>query len=220
MDKIKINEFIKDFKRGNTPYGDQFDFKLGICYVLLGDFKQAQSLFETSFLGMFSPPIFWKKSSQAYRLIDICILSGRLDLLGDVIRELQEFKSDPTGDSPAAHYSYAVAGLLSPATKNINDDIEVLLKHPRFKISIAWGNVLQAVVTQNQPLFDLGLADLIQVHKGQATHGDLRWSPDGWLCLSAMSLIHLGLKENLKVNVTSDYISPEYLEFLYEQKNK
>ena len=59
------------------------------------------------------------------------------------------------------------------------DDIKGILKHPRFKIAMAWGHALQALIKQNQQSFDFALLDVLNIHKGQAIHGELRQTPAG-----------------------------------------
>jgi hypothetical protein len=215
MDKSKIMEYMQKYEKRVTPFGDQFEFKLGICYIRLGEYEKAQIMFERSILSMFAPPMFWKKSAQPHWLVDIFILSKRQDLLEDVIRELDIYRSGRLGNSLVACYSYAVADLLSLTSKNISREINCLTKNPKIKMTFAWGSALQGVIGKDQVSFDLALENVLAVHKGQATHGGLRETPEGWLCMPAMTLIYLAMRQNLLINIINEYVDARYIKYLY-----
>jgi len=214
MERSKITKYLKTYKKRTTPYRNQLDFQLAICYTLLGEYDQAQRLYENNFLDMFASPKLWKKSGQPYWLIDICVLSGRLDLLADVKSELNDYKSDKLGNSPAALYANAMTDLLLSSKSDISISIFGLLKDPRIKICIALGEALNSIIANNQPAFESALINLLEVHEGQATRGSLRSTPEGWLCMSAMSLAYVAQLHNFQVKVVNDYLNLGYLEFL------
>ena len=215
MDNSKILHYVQNYKKRDTPYRDQFDFQLGICYIRLCEYEKAQIMFEKNMLSMLTPPMLWKKSAQPHWLVDIFILSKRQDLLENVIRELGIYRSDRLGNSFVACYSYAVADLLSLTSKDISREINCLMKNPKIKMAIAWGSAFQAVIVQDQASFDLALEDVLAIHKGQATHGGLRETPEGWLCMPAMTLIYLALRQNLLININNEYVDVRYIKYLY-----
>jgi hypothetical protein len=215
MDKPKALQFVKNFTSMTTAYGHQFDFKLGICYIILRNYEKAQMFFDTCALSMFTHPKFWEDSGQPNRLIDIFILSKQRDLLDDIVRELIAYKSNRYGRSYVACYSYAVADLLISPQKDISTEIVYLLKNPKIKIATALGYSLQAIIENDQISFGFALESILAIHKGQATHGALRETPEGWLCMPAMTLIYLAMKQNFQININSEYLDAGYIKYLY-----
>jgi len=56
------------------------------------------------------------------------------------------------------------------------------------RIYFVMAKTLRAIVDQDQPAFYLALDEWLGAHRGQAKYGGLRETPEGYLCLSAMSL--------------------------------
>ena len=50
-----------------------------------------------------------------------------------------------------------------------------------------------------------------------ATVGGIRESPEGFLCLQAMSLAGLAIERSLTVSAESEYLNKDYLRFLLAQ---
>lgn len=218
--KEKAARLLNEYKKGILPKKGDLDFLPALCYVALGDFKKAKQLFENSCLAMFIPPMWWQDTSQPNWLVDICLLSGRTELLPKVLRELDYYKADPRGKSYAALYSYGTLELLFSSEAEIQRCIAGLVNKPRIKIGYALGNVLLSIWKGSQSDFDNALYILLSVHEGMAKHGMLRETAEGLICMSGMSLAYAALQRNLQVDIRSDYLSREYLDFLLRRKVK
>jgi hypothetical protein len=220
MNLKKINEYL--IKQKNAPkIYEQDYFYLAICEIILGNYPKAKNLFTESIIAMFGTNSFWRASSQPNWLVDIAILSGRSDLYPSVLEELTLYrlsstKSKPVGNSPMAHYCYSVMEIACPNSGNISEWIKDLIKRPKYKDLYAAGLALQAILSKDQASFISSLHLILKAHEGQAKHGDLRWSPEGWLCLPAMTLSFLACQKNLKVEIDNEYLSLGYLAYLME----
>lgn len=222
MDLKKVHDYLE--KHRNDPLVfEQAYFNLAICEVMLGNYSEAHRLFSESLAVMFGPNPFWLASSQPNWLVDIFILSGRFDLYPSVLEgfnrlRLKSTKIQPVGSSPTAHYCYSVMEILFPSGGNITAWIKDLLKRPKYKDLYAAGLAIQAILDKDQDAFTNSIMLLLKAHEGQAKHGWLRWTPDGWLCLPAMTLSYLAKKNDLKVEIENEYLSLGYLEYLMEKK--
>jgi hypothetical protein len=150
-------------------------------------------------------------------LVEITILSGRNDLYASVNKELSIYRSnygESVANAPLTLYCCCIMEMLIPQSGNINDWISELLKRPKYKDLYAAGLTIQAIQDHDQSAFDSSLRSLLKVHEGKAKFGELRLTPSGWLCLPAMVLSYLAFRENLSVNVESDYFSLGYLEYI------
>lgn len=211
MDKAKILKRLDICLR--IVKGDKDKYKLAICQAQLGNYPEAQKLFEQSCIGMLQTK-WWTNISQPNLLVDICILSGRTDAYPAILLELELYKQDDRGNSLVALYSYATMELLTSPHKNIEGWIKGLLKDAKIKYTFAMGQVFEAIVAQDQTAFDVGLANLLKAHEGMAKRGSLRETATGLLCMPAMSLAYVALKYDLKVEIVNDYFSQGYLEYL------
>jgi len=194
-------------------------FLLAICYVKLGDFTNAQQLFEKSCLAMFRPPKMWKISAQVSRLVDVWILSTRQSLYPTVLEELENYRKDMpknNANSLLAQYSYGLVELLYPTGFNIPLWIQNLTVKPSIKDMFAIGQVFQAILDRDAIGLNSATENLLLSHQGKAKHGILRETPEGFICMSAMSLAYVAHKYDMKVIVTSEYFSPGYLNFMIE----
>lgn len=222
MDLKKVIDYLEKHQKAQRIFEQDY-FRLGICEVILGNYSSAQSLFIESIEIMFGTNPFWLASSQPNWLVDIAILSGRSDLYSSIVNELnlyrkQSTKTQSTGSSPLAHYSYSVMEILSPSDGKIDEWIKDLLKRPKYKDLYASGFVLQAILDQEQNTFLDSMRLLLKAHEGLAKYGELRWIPEGWLCLPAMSLSFLGKKYGFQEEIENDYLSVGYLEYLLSKQ--
>jgi tetratricopeptide (TPR) repeat protein len=213
MDHSKIVKFLNDYRKILKPADDQDKFYLAICQVQLGNYAEAQQLFEKSCEGMLKTRL-WQKTSQPNWLVDICVLSGREDLYPKVLRELETYKTDSRGDSLVALYAYALIEVLMHIENDITNWIQGLLKKPKVKDTFAIGQTLQAILDEDQIALDSALANLLKAHEGMARYGNLRETAEGLLCMPAMSLTYVALKRKLKVRVENEYLSIGYLQHL------
>jgi hypothetical protein len=198
---------------------EQDYFYLAICETIIGEFTKAQNLYEQALLIMLEPKSFWRDSSQPNWLIDIAILSGRKDIYPLIHKELINYrmnssKNNPIGKSPMACYCYCVMEFLYPTKANTSDWINEIIKYPKYKDLYAAGLSLRAILDQDQKQFSNSIQLLLKAHNGIAKFGGLRLSPEGWLCLSAMSLCFLADKVQLDIDIENDLLSLSYLNYI------
>lgn len=220
MDLKKVNDYLEKHQNASKLYENDY-LELAICEVKLGDYSKAQSLFSESIDAMFGTNPLWLASSQPNWLVDIAILSGRSDLFPSVLEELNLYrlrstKIQPVGSSPLAHYCYSVMEILYPSGGNITAWIKDLLKRPKYKDLYAAGFVLQTILDREQNAFMDSMGLLLKAHEGMAKHGELRLTPEGWLCLPAMTLSYLAKNNGLEVEIENEYLSLGYLEYLFK----
>lgn len=218
MDLKKVNDYLEKYQDATKLFENDY-FELAICEIVLGNYSKAQTLFVKSVTAMFGTNPLWLASSQPNWLVDIFILSGRFDLYPSVLEgfnrlRLKSTKIQPVASSPMAHYCYSVMEILFPSGGNITAWIKDLLKRPKYKDLYAAGLALQAILDKDQDAFTNSIMLLLKAHEGMAKHGDLRWTPEGWLCLPAMTLSYLAIKNALKVEIENEYLPLGYLEFL------
>jgi hypothetical protein len=213
MDHAKILRFLNNYQQFLKPEDDQRKFYLAICQVQLGNYDEAQRLFEKSCSGMFKNQL-WKRTSQPNWLVEICVLAGRADLYPKVLKELNLYRMDYRGDSLVALYAYALMELLLPSGRDVTEWIQILLKRPKVKNTFAIGQIIRALVNEDLSALSDAVTDLLKAHEGMAKHGALRETAEGLLCMPAMSLAYVALKHNLKVEIDNDYLSIGYLEYL------
>lgn len=212
MDISKVTYFLNNYP---SILGDEGAFRLGNCYVQLGDFLEAQRQYERSIVNMFGTRPFWKIAGQVDLLVDTCVLSGREDLLGDVLKELELYKKIPNkGNSALAMFAYGLTELLVPSGWDLSNSIKGLLKKPKWKITYAAGQVLQSITDGNSLGLNSTLPELLKAHEGSAKHGELRETAEGLICMQAMALAYAALKRKLKIEIENEYFSKGYLEFL------
>lgn len=216
--KKRLNDY-QEFGLNKKHDRDEMDFLPAICYVQLGNYSEARRLFERSFIAMFSMPKMWKTTGQPNWLVDICILSGKKDSYSEIAKELNLYKSDPIKrDSLLALYASSVFELLIQSSTNIEISINGLLKRPKIKFCYAMGQTLYAITHGDQNAFNEGLENLLKSHDGMAKRGDLRETAEGFLCMPAMSLAHIAMRNGMKVELENDYLSTGYLQYLHNSE--
>jgi hypothetical protein len=218
MDKEKIRTFKEQYEQEPKIYEHNY-FYIAICEVALGNFPDAKRLFEQAALRMFEKNPMWIVSGQPDWLVDITILSGLSDLYPSVAKELYLYRAGstkirPVANAPLTLYCCCIMEMLIPQSGNMNDWIGELLKRPKYKDLYPAGLIIQAIQDHDQSAFDSSLRSLLKVHEGKVKYGEFRWSPLGWLCLPAMVLSYLASRENLTINVESDYFSYGYLKYI------
>lgn len=162
---------------------------------------------------------FWHRTSRPNWLVDVYSLANQPDLYPKVLKEVEDYKLDYRGESLVAIYAYAIVCLLSSADQEAQSYVPELLKKHKVKWTFAIGKTIEAIVECNQLNFDVALGDLLKAHRGMAKFGRLRETPEGFLCLPAMSLSKLALGRGMEVRAESEYLSMGYLDYLLEQQS-
>jgi hypothetical protein len=222
MNQNKVAEYLLENIHKKKLFEQDY-FDLGICEVVLGNFSNAMNYFVSAVTRMFEDRPYWRASSQVNWLVEISVLSGRTEIFPSVLEELRIYqlsstKSHPGGNSPLAHYCYSVMEILYPSSGKLDEWIGDLLKRPKYKDLYAAGLTLQSIRNHDQSGFNQSFQMLLKVHEGQAKLGGLRWSPQAWLCLHAMTLAYLAVKKDLEVTVSNEYFSLGYLKFLLDRE--
>jgi hypothetical protein len=157
---------------------------------------------------------FWHRTSRPNWLVDAYSLANQPDLYPEVLKEVEDYKLDYRGKSLVAVYACAIAHLLSSADQEAKSYVPELLGKPKVKWTFAIGRIIEALVERNQLEFDVALGDLLKAHHGMANLGRLRETPEGFLCLPAMSLSKLALERGMGVHAESEYLSMGYLDYI------
>ncbi len=219
MNQEKVKEFLYFLTHNEAWANDQFAFFQGICNIQLGEFSEAKKQFNKTAQVLFTQPMMWKMMGETGWPIAISILSNRLDLLSDIYKELDQYKKDDyRGNSPVALFSYGLLEFLYPTSWDIKKSIQILKKSQKFKIVPPWGKALEAILNENSLDFKTAIEDLLKVHEGMAKHGSLRYSSEGLLCLSAMTLVYISIQRQITIEIENDYLSMDYLKFIMEGK--
>lgn len=211
MNNKKANEYLQHFQR--MASGGEV-YNIGICYICLNQMPEARAIIEESLNAFIEQPRLWILMERPSLLVDIWILTGREDLYSEVAKQVDSFSDKKGKELPLTGYSYALLELLFPWREDISKYIDKLLKRPNYKYYYSIGQGLLAISQRNEIAFAQSLQALLKAHDGMAKHGLLRESPEGLLCLPAMSLIYTAWKNNILVNFDNQYISIEYLNYI------
>jgi tetratricopeptide (TPR) repeat protein len=188
---------------------------VAICLTQLDAYSEAGHFYDLAIWSSLRDR-FWHRTSQPNWLVDTYALANRPDLYPQVLEEVEAYKLDPRAQALVALYAYAMVCLLSGKDEEAQDHVPGLLKKPKVKDTFAMGQAIQAIVERDQSAFDEALDNLLKAHRGMAKFGGLRETPEGFLCLPAMSLSKTALERDMEVNADSEYLSMGYLNYLLQ----
>jgi hypothetical protein len=218
---LKLDEVLSYYQthKDDPKIFEQDYFLLGICEIQAGNYISAQEYFANAVTIMFGLNPYWRASGLVDWLVNVSVLAGIRDNFPSVLEELTLYrisatKSHPGGRSPLAHYCYSVMELMYPSQGDMQYWIKDLLKRPTYKDMVAVGHAIDAISKDDGQGFTRSLQELLIVHEGMAKYGQLRQTPEGWLCLSAMCLAVIARQKGFSIKVESDYFSFGYLEFI------
>jgi hypothetical protein len=204
-----INLGLNRIEKKDVGFGE-LAFFLGNCYIRRIDYSNALKYYRMSINSCFINHSIWRASAEPNWLVDILILSKQLDLLDKVVMELETFKSVPlAGESTIAYYAYCITDFLKE-NNHAEIWIQKIITKPSVKYTYLLGQSLQAITTKCEIEFNQALDGLLKIHDGQAKHGALRETAEGLICMPAMSLIYLAMKNGISITVESEYIAPDY----------
>jgi tetratricopeptide (TPR) repeat protein len=193
-----------------------FQLMVAICLTQLGDYPNAQSFYRLSLASAYSDRQ-WQFTGIMHGLVDTYVLANQPESLPRLLAEIEAYKQDRKGNSLEALYAYSMACLLSRRDEEADPYLHGLLRKPKFRWTHAAGKAIEGLVERDQPRFDQALDELLKAHRGMATVGGIRESPEGFLCLQAMSLARLAIERSLTVSAESEYLNNGYLRFLLAQ---
>ena len=186
---------------------------VAICLTKLGRFPDARRSYSTSLQSALEDRL-WHLSGEINRLVETFLLSNESELLPRVLDEVEVYKLDPRGNALLPLHTYGLVCLLCGKDERANDYVPGLLKKPRIKDTFAMGGTIKSIIERDQAGFDAALGGLLNAHRGKAKFGGLRETPEGYLCLPAMSLARLALERGMQVELASEYLSREYLNYI------
>jgi tetratricopeptide (TPR) repeat protein len=191
---------------------------VAICYTQLGEYTRAKLHYGRALEDFLRDRRGWHGISMPELLVHTYILAGQPDVYSQVSAEIEAYKLDYRGTSPAAFYAYAVLYLIAGKDQEAANCVPGIQKRPKqWKETYAQGKTIRALVERDQTAFDQALQELLLVHRGIAKFGELRESPEGFLSLSAISLSKMGLDRGMAINAESEYLSKGYLTYLLER---
>jgi tetratricopeptide (TPR) repeat protein len=188
-----------------------------ICWTKLGQYAKALQVYKTAIHGMLEDYREWRGSSEPNILVDTFVMANEPLLYPRVRKEIEEYRLDRRGTSPIANYASAITLLLANQDEDALKCVPELVKRPKIKDMLAIGQIIRALVEHNQVDFSIALDELLDAHNGMVKFGALRETPEGFLCLPAMSLSRITLDRGLNVNTKSEYLSLEYLTLIGKQ---
>jgi tetratricopeptide (TPR) repeat protein len=204
---------------GQPPHYSSDQLMVAICLTQLGKYPNAQHFYDLALEGFLKDRRAWHGSSQPNWLVDTYVLANRPGLYSQVREEIEAYRQDRRGGSLVALYSYALVRLVSDEDRDADDYVPGLLKDPKIKWTFGMGKTIKAIIERDQQAFDAALDGLLKAHRGMAKFGGLRETPEGFLCLPAMSLSKMALERGMKINSESEYLSKGYLEYLSQQQD-
>jgi hypothetical protein len=221
IDDNFINNWIIEYKKAFREHAyDYMALCLGNCYIRLDDYEMSRGWFIESCKNMFREKSSWKISGSPNYLVDVWVMSNISGFETKIKEELDSFQKDRYGgNSPIANYAYCIWKLISSEDTLEEKDYSSLLKlGDRHKYGFYLGRSLKSISTQNNSLFLESLRDLLKAHERSAKHGKLRETPEGLICLSAMTLGLIASKRGMTINIECEYFSMGYLKFLLQQR--
>lgn len=189
---------------------------IAICWTQLAKYTNALHFYDLALQGLLRDRRGWHGTSEPNRLVDTFTLANQPELYHQVREEVEAYKLDPRGNSLVALYSYALLRLIPGRDEEAGDYVRGLLEKDKVKYTLAMGKTIKAIIEHDQVAFDAALGDLLKAHRGMAKFGGLRETPEGFLCLPAMSLSKMALERGMGVNAESEYLSKGYLDYLLQ----
>jgi tetratricopeptide (TPR) repeat protein len=214
--KEKYEQALMVFSEPPTSSWKQL--MVAICLTQLGDYPKAQHSYILSLRSSLEDRL-WHLSGEIHRLVDTYVLANQPDFYPRISEQIEGYKLDPRGGSLSPLYAYALTSLVIGEDEEATDYVRGLLEKPKIKWTFAAGRTVRALIALDQLALDDALDELLEAHRGMAKFGGLRETPEGYLCLPAMSLSKMALERDLEVNVVSEYLARGYLNYLLQRQD-
>lgn len=213
MVKNKIDQRIDAFlaQKPSSVYDNkELSFFWGNCYLRKKEFVLACKYYKESIYACLNNPhSLWYGSGQLNWLVDILILSGKLDLAEEVEAKISMFFEEPQHDTwPVSFYAFSIIRLVQ--VKSPGFWVDKLLEDPKNRDAINLGKVLEGLVNNDEMGFNTALDELLRVHDRRVKYGALRETPEGFICMDGMAMVFLAQKRGIPVSFESEYIVPNY----------
>lgn len=196
-------------------WSDSLNYKKAICFICLGEYEKAQAHFESSLRGLRTTFKLWAVSNQPDLLINVWLLSGNLSVLTKVRADLDNYLASQKEVNYLGDFSLLLLKMIARQDHATLPLIAKLLANPSIKNGYQIGAIVQSIVSRDQDRMNLSLRNLLDIHNRSAKYGSLRETPEGLICLNAMSLAHCAIQRNLDIQHNGYYLPMDYLEFLY-----
>jgi tetratricopeptide (TPR) repeat protein len=211
--RMRYEQALEFFKEDPNSSFEQL--MVAICLTQLKRYRDAMYFYDLAIQNSLKDR-FWYRTNQPNWLVDAYKLASRADLFPQLQSQLAEFVVNHGGESLVELYACGVIHLLSGRDEKAKDYVTGLLKKPKIKDTFAMGQTIAAIIGRDQLAFDAAMDGLLRAHRGMAKFGALRETPEGFLCLPAMSLSAIALERGLEVNAESEYLSKGYLDHLLQ----
>ncbi len=216
MIREKTLKLLADYKKLLNSDREYSFFTFGNCYIQLTNYQEAKRNFEISILSFLKKPQMWRINVEW--LVTTCILAGRWDLFPRIHDELENFKNTEPGNSAISNLTYSMLEFVYPTGFNFDNAIEAMLKWKKDKYVFSALQVITSIMNRDQIQYESSMVDFLKVHEGKAKFGELRYTPEGLICMPGMGFAFGAMKRGLQTNIINDYLSIDYLDFL-NQKN-
>jgi hypothetical protein len=194
---------------------DSLNYKKAICFICLGEYRKAQAHFVSCLKGLRTTFKLWAMSNQPDLLVNVWLLSGNLDMLSKIRADLDSYLASQREVNYLGDFSLLLLKMVARQDRATSPFIAKLLANPSLKDGYEIGTIAQSVVNRDQDRLNLSLQNLLDIHNKSAKYGSLRETPEGLICLNAMSLAHCAIQRNLDIQYNGYYLPIDYLEFLY-----
>jgi hypothetical protein len=213
MYKDKINQKIDAFlaqKPASVYDNKELRFFWGNCYLRKKNYLLANKCYKESIVACLeNQHQIWYASGLVSWVVDILILSGKLELIEKVEAEVSKFFQQPQHDTwPISFYAFSIIDLVQ--NKRRDFWIKKLLGDKKNLEPYILGTNLNAIINNDEKDFNIALLQLLKIHDKKVKYGALRESPEGFISMDGMSLVFLAQKRGIHVLIENEYIFPDY----------
>lgn len=195
-DKItqKVDAFLAQ-EPSNVYNNKELSFFWGNCYLRKKEYSLANQHYRESIdASLNNKNQIWHSSGQVNWLVDILLMSGKLDLAEKVENEVHRFYEEPQHDTwPVSFYSLSVIELAQ--NKDSDFWISKLLNERKDPESYLLAINLNAIMSSNESGFNNALDEFLRFHDRKVKYGVLRETPEGFISMNGMSLVFLAQKD-------------------------
>lgn len=193
-------------------HDDSSFYSMAICALHLEQFAAAKNWLNQAVVGMQAAKRpAWLRGKTVNEPIEAAILADRIDTLDSFVERCQVYADKPF---PVYTYALGLAHLAANRQDLCEQAIRELFTRTKVKECALWAGALQAIMLAKSDALEQALESLLIVHDNTAKHGELRWSPHGYVAMSALALLALGRRQGLRVEISNFYLPNRYVDYL------